>query len=72
MFTSVMEPALRPTIVILLDETGDHVYQRLTTLAAGLDSVTRRGVAVVRYDGAVSRRLPTMRDADSEDGDPGG
>jgi hypothetical protein len=86
MFASEMRPSLRPTIIILLDDAGISVYQRLTSLTAGLDAVTRHGVAVVRYDGAGSERLPVValdgsdddeddeeeRAADSVDaGDPG-
>lgn len=76
MFASEMKPSLRPTIIILLDDVGFSVYQRLANLTASLDAVTRQGIAVVRYDRAISERLPVVAldgsETDEDDDDEEG
>lgn len=51
MFSSLMEPTLRPTIIVVLDETGDRVNSHLLNLTPSLDPLITRAMAIVRYQG---------------------
>lgn len=70
MYNTIIDPALRPTIVLLLGEAGNHVYDHLMRLTPTLDPIVHSSLAVLRYspehEGLSARLRSVPVDADDD------